>query len=131
MESMAGDVMDRASVARWLADYISAWEANDPDLIRALFSEDAIYRYHPYDEPIVGADAIAASWLEDPDEPGSWSAQYEPVAVDGDVAVAVGTSRYRGEQGVPERTYHNCFVVRFDRGGRCRQFTEWYVKQPG
>jgi hypothetical protein len=28
------------------------------------------------------------------------------------------------------RTYHNCFVVRFDDDGRARAFTEWYVRAP-
>ena len=30
---------------------------------RALFTEDISYRYHPYDDPIVGKDAVVASWL--------------------------------------------------------------------
>jgi hypothetical protein len=46
--------------------------------------------------------------------------------------VAVGTSTYRE---APERpvseTYDNCFVMRFDDEGRCREFTEWYVKRSG
>lgn len=122
--------MDRTAVAAWLRDYVAAWEANDPTLIRALFTDDATYRYHPYDNPVVGADAIAESWLSDPDEPGSWTATYEPVAIDGDIAVALGTTRYRADHRQPQRTYHNCFVLRFDMSGRCQQFTEWYIRQP-
>jgi hypothetical protein len=26
--------------------------------------------------------------------------------------------------------YDNCFVMRFDAAGRCREFTEWYAKRP-
>ena len=26
--------------------------------------------------------------------------------------------------------FHNCFVMRFDGDGRCREFTEYYVHQP-
>ena len=26
--------------------------------------------------------------------------------------------------------YGNCFVMRFDAAGRCREFTEWYVRRP-
>lgn len=122
--------MDREDVAGWLAGYVEAWRSNDPQRIAALFTEDAAYRYHPYEDAVVGAEAIAASWLEDPDEPGSWEADYAPVAVDGDTAVAVGTSRYRPAGDQPARTYHNCFVLRFDPDGRCREFTEWYVREP-
>jgi hypothetical protein len=28
------------------------------------------------------------------------------------------------------RAYDNCFVMRFDSDGRCREFTEWYMKRP-
>ena len=52
------------------------------------------------------------------------------MAVDGDVVVATGTSTYRDEPGGPvTRTYDNCFVMRFGDDGRCRDFTEYYVKR--
>lgn len=122
--------MDRTAVTSWLDGYVAAWQANDANLIRPLFSDDAVYRYHPYDEPVVGVEAIVDSWLEEPDVPDTWSARYNPVAVDGDVAVAVGMTRYQANGGQSERTYHNCFVLRFDADGRCREFTEWYIRQP-
>jgi hypothetical protein len=28
------------------------------------------------------------------------------------------------------RTYANCFIMRFDSEDRCRDFTEYYVRQP-
>ena len=81
-------MVERERVAAWLADYIAAWRSNDEQQIRALFTEDAVYRYHPYDEPVVGAADIAADWLEHPDDPDEWEASYQPIAVDGDTAVA-------------------------------------------
>ncbi|MDQ3870914.1 MAG: nuclear transport factor 2 family protein [Chloroflexota bacterium] len=120
--------MDREQVARWLERYVEAWRANDGQVIGNLFTEDAQYRWHPWDEPVRGREAIVAGWLEDPDDPGSWDASYEPVAVDGDVAVARGVSRYF-KDGALDRTYHNIFLIRFDDAGRCREFTEWYMKE--
>jgi ketosteroid isomerase-like protein len=124
--------VDRAAVGRWLTDYIEAWKSNDPEAIGALFSENCAYRYHPADEPLRGRDAIVTSWLEDdPDEPGTFDARYEPIAVDGEVAIAVGESTYAKRPGGPvDSTYDNCFVLRFDGDGRCAEFTEWYVKRP-
>jgi SnoaL-like domain len=98
--------------------------------IAALFSEDASYRYHPYDDPIQGRDAIVDSWLEDPDDAGTYEGAYEPIAVDGDIAVAVGTSTYRPKGGPEVKIYDNCFVMRFDDEGRCTEFTEWYMRRP-
>ena len=131
--------MQRGDVDRWLAEYIEAWRTGESERIAALFSADAEYRYHPYDEPLRGRDAIVSSWLgEDdpegaatPDQPGTWEADYRAVAVDGDVAVAVGSTTYRAEPGgAVDRVYDNCFVMRFDSDRRCREFTEWYVKRP-
>jgi hypothetical protein len=131
--------MDREAAQGWLDRYVDAWLSYDPDAIAGLFSEDVVYRYHPYDDPVVGRDAVVASWLgEDPsgnastrDAPGTYDAAYAPVAVDGDVVVATGSSRYRDEPGGPVvQSFENCFVMRFDGEGRCREFTEYYAKRP-
>jgi hypothetical protein len=45
--------------------------------------------------------------------------------------VAVGTSRYSDVPGGPiVRSYENCFIMRLDREGRCRDFTEYYLRHP-
>ena len=56
---------------------------------------------------------------------------YAPVAIDGDTAVATGSSTYFESPGGPvEKVYDNCFVMRFDGDGRCREFTEWFMERP-
>jgi ketosteroid isomerase-like protein len=131
--------VNRAEAQAWLDRYVAAWLSYDANDIAALFSEDITYRYHPYDEPITGREAAVASWLGESesngastrDEPGTYAAHYEPVAVDDDVVVATGTSSYRERPDGPiVRMYHNCFVMRFDTDGRCREFTEYYVQRP-
>jgi hypothetical protein len=131
--------MDHVTALDWLDRYVQAWISYDPRDISELFSEDVAYRYHAYDEPIVGRDAVVASWLgEDTsgkastrDLPGTYEAKYSPVAVDGDTVVATGTSRYREvPDGPVVRSYDNCFIMRFDADGRCREFTEYYVRRP-
>jgi uncharacterized protein (TIGR02246 family) len=122
--------MERTDVQAWLDRYVAAWRANDPDPIADLFTDDAVYRYHPYDEGprvVQGRDAIVASWLEEPDDPAGWEAQYEPYAVDGDRAVAVGWSRYLATGDEPEQTYQNAYLLRFGPDGRCAEFTEFYM----
>ena len=125
--------MTHDDVQRWLDRYIEAWRSYDPGQVGELFSEDAEYRYHPYEEPIRGRDEIVRSWVTPEgnesqlDAPDSWSAQYEPYAVDGDGAVAVGWSRYLATDDEPAKLYHNCYLLRFDDGGRCSSFTEFFV----
>lgn len=127
--------MTHEDVQRWLDRYVAAWRSYDPGDIGDLFSDDAEYRYHPYDEPLRGRDEIVRSWTgpdgdaSERDEPDSWSAQYEPYAVDGDRAVAIGWSRYLATADEPAKLYHNCYLLRFDDNGRCSSFTEYFIKQ--
>jgi len=131
--------MERADVGRWLDEYVEAWKTYDRERAAALFSEDVTYRYHPYDEPISGRDAVVESWLGEGEHPqapsrdpeGTYDASYAPVAIDGDVAVATGSSTYFESPGGPvEEVFDNCFVMRFDGDGRCREFTEWFIQRP-
>ena len=122
--------MTRDDVARWLDRYSAAWRSYDRDAIRDLFSADAEYRYHPWDEPVRGAEAIADDWLADPDTSGTYEGRYEPYAVDGNRAVALGTSDYTASGDDPARRYHNAFFLEFDEAGACRSFTELYLLQP-
>jgi len=125
--------LTRETAAGWLRAYVGAWETYDPDAVADLFSEDATYSYFPFDEPIRGRLAIVASWLEDKDPAGTYEARYEPVAIDGNLAVAQGRSRYFKDASRTEleREYDNVFLIDFDEAGRCRSFREWYMRPRG
>jgi ketosteroid isomerase-like protein len=131
--------MDHSAAQRWLDRYVAAWLSYDRDAVEALFSEDVVYRFLPYADPAVGREEVVAAWMGERsadhassrDEPGTYDGAYSPVAVDGDVVVATGTSSYRDEPGgAVTEVYDNCFVIRFDDEERCREFTEYYVKRP-
>jgi len=122
--------MNQADLQGWLDRYLNAWRTNEPGDVAALFTEDAVYRYRPYggdDRAAVGRDAIVRAWLEEGDPPGSWQAHFEPYAVEGVRAVAVGRSDYFASEKGPERIYHNVFLLRFASDGRCAEFTELYM----
>ncbi|MBO0845188.1 MAG: nuclear transport factor 2 family protein [Nocardioides sp.] len=130
--------MDREAAQAWLDRYVAAWKTYDRDDIAALFADGVVYRYHPHDDPTVGVEAVVAAWLgegEHPgastrDEPDTYSASYSPVAIDGDVVVATGTSTYTETPGGPvSQVFDNCFVMRFDGSGRCADFVEYYVRR--
>ena len=99
-------MLDREQVQRWLDAYVDAWRS--------------------YDEPLQGPDAIAASWLGDRDEPGSWEADYAPDLIEGNAAVATGETRYPSAGNV----FSNLFELEFDDDGRCTRFVEWYMLHP-
>ena len=120
--------MTHDDVRVWLDAYVDAWRTYDPAAIAALFTEDATYAYHPWDEGealVRGRDAIVADWLEERDPPGSWEARYEPLMVEGEQAVATGTTRY-----TDGKTYWNLWLLRFGEDGRCAEYVEWFMVPP-
>lgn len=122
--------MTHDEVQKWLDGYIAAWASNDPNQIGDLFTGDARYQYRPWrseKHSVTGRDAIVTSWVDGYDDPSSWEAEYEPYAVDGDRAVAVGWTRYEPSGDHAERTYHNAFLIQFGDDGRCSDFSEFFV----
>jgi hypothetical protein len=135
---MSHDVATRISheaVQAWLDAYERAWETYDPDQIAALFGERAEYRWHPADEPTVGRDEIVRAWIapdgkeSSRDEPGTYLGEYRPYAVDGNKAVAIGTSTYwtDASRSTLARLYYNNWLLEFDDDGRCSSFTEYWM----
>ena len=122
--------MNREFLQKWLEKYVDAWRSYAPEKIENLFSEDALYFYSPFDEqnPLRGRAAIVADWLKKPDPAGSWEAHYAPLAVEGNVGVAQGRTRYFGPDGSVTREFANVFVMHFDDAGRCTRFTEWFMQ---
>lgn len=123
--------MDRATVGAWLDNYVSAWKSYDPQQIADLFTEDARYFYDPFNQPVEGREAIVKAWLDQPDEPGTYDAHYEPVLIEDNRAMAVGRTVYYEKDG---RTltgeWSNVFLLTFDDEGRCSMYQEWYFEKP-
>jgi hypothetical protein len=127
------------AVQAWLDAYERAWETYDPDDIAALWTNDAEYRWHPADEPTVGRDEIVRAWTAPEgdesgrDAPGTYLGEYRPYAVDGDRAVAIGTSTYwtDASRSTVDRVYYNNWLLEFGPDGRCRSFTEYWMSPRG
>ena len=109
-----------------MTGYRDAWESNNPDDIRALFTEDAEYRTEPYSDPWRGQDEIVEGWLEAADEPGDTIFDWNEVVAVDDLAIVQATTAYTGRS-----TYSNLWIIRFAPDGRATQFTEWWMAQPG
>jgi uncharacterized protein (TIGR02246 family) len=118
--------MDRAHLTDWITRYIDAWRDNDPVRIAALFTDDAVYFPEPYSAGWAGTAEIVAGWLARKDEPDSFEFEWDPVAIENDVAVIRGEATYRD----PPTVYSNLWVLRLAEDGRCREFREWWMTSP-
>jgi len=128
--------MTRDDVQRWLDRYVEAWQTYDGATIGELFADAAEYRYTPWGKPTVGREAIVDDWLHPTppagrDEPGTWKAHYEPYAVDGDRAVAIGETWYYADASRAQETRHywNLWTLAFDADGRCVDFVEYFMER--
>jgi ketosteroid isomerase-like protein len=119
------DMPTKVQVQAWLDAYVAAWRSYERDAIVALFTDDVSYAYHPYDEPLVGAEAVAGSWLAERDEPGTWEAEYAPALLAGDEVIATGETRYTNGD-----VFSNLWQLTFAPDGRCSRFVEWYLRRP-
>jgi ketosteroid isomerase-like protein len=124
--------MDRHRFQAWLDGYVEAWKTYDEAKIGALFAEDVEYRYHPLSDALQGRAAVVSSWVENKDPVGTYDAQYNVLAIDGDTFVANGHSDYFDGAGGPLRDqYFNVYVCRFNAAGECTSFTEYWMQNSG
>lgn len=108
--------------AEWVADYVAAWESNDPEAIGALFTDDAVYLTSPDSKPRIGREQIVAGWLEDLDEPGTWAFDWKILHEHEGFVVVQGRTVY------PARSdYLNLWIIRLEPDGRASEYTEWYM----
>ncbi len=111
---------------QWLDAYLRAWESNDPDDIRALFTDDGTYAGGPFDpEPWTERERIVEQWLAHRDEPGEWTFEGRPLVLSDGVGVIQGRTEYANG-----RIYANLWVVEFGEDGRARSMVEWFM-EPG
>src|SRR5688500_12900051 len=128
MNAMRRSKMDRQAFQGWLDRYVEAWKTYDEAKIRDLCSDNVEYRYHPQDEALHGREEVVKSWLDEKDEPGTYDARYDATAIDGDMHVATGWSRYLNPDGTMRDEYCNVYLCKFDADGRCTEFTEYWIQ---
>ncbi|MEE2570380.1 nuclear transport factor 2 family protein [Pseudarthrobacter sp. J64] len=109
----------------WMEKYIAAWSTNDPEDIKALFTEDAVYSTRPHDpDAWRGREEIVDRWMTARDEPEDWTFDWKLLGSDGDLAFVQGYTDYLGDR----PSYHNLWIIRLAEDGRATEFTEWYME---
>ncbi len=126
-------MITQAQVQIWLDAYGKAWIEGDPDKLVTLFTDDALYQETPFDEPMVGKEAIRAYWQEgaaDAQEDVSFSSKVW--ALDDMYAVAHWQARFTripsGTRVDLDGTFKLLFSITLD-GLKCRELREWWHRQ--
>jgi uncharacterized protein (TIGR02246 family) len=124
-------MIDESRIRDWLAAYNDAWSSDDPEHVRLLFTDDALYYTAPYSEPLRGVDQVAEYWLGEREWDIPWAIEYQVLAQEGDLFVVRAVTTYpqgtRGAEGA--EVFHNLWLVRLE-GGRAREFVEYFMLAP-
>jgi hypothetical protein len=112
---------------RWLDVYGRAWERRDVDAFVACFSEDALYQWGPWSEPLRGHDEIHARTEQAVSDQDGVRCGHEPLAITPD---GRGIARWWVSMRVPDQETieedEGIFLVTLDADGRCTDFREWW-----
>jgi hypothetical protein len=110
----------------WMEKYIAAWASNEPDDIRALFTEEAVYATRPQDkDPWRGREQIVDRWLTARDDADEWTFDWTLLGTDGGLAFVQGYTHYLGDR----PSYDNLWAIRLEPDGRASEFTEWFMER--
>lgn len=107
----------------WVRSYIAAWDSNDPEDIKSLFTADALYFTAPHRPPWSGHEGIVDGWAERRDEPNTWSFDYRVVIESPELGVVEATTNYLQTGQV----YSNLWLIEFTDQGKCKKFTEYWM----
>lgn len=123
--------MDETAFASWLDRYGAAWEAQDADAAAAIFTRSGTYAWGPFNEPIVGREAIRAAWdYATRGQQQDIRFGYEILAATGERGIARWwASMTRRATGKPVRM-EGIFLVTLDDDGLCEVFREWFNEDP-
>lgn len=110
----------------WLRDYGAAWQARDAERFSALFEDDALYYWTPFNDPQKGKAEIAAAF-------GAAVAGQQDVDFGARVLYVtsqLGAAHWsccftRKESGVRVHL-DGIFVVQFGESGKALSFREWW-----
>jgi hypothetical protein len=114
----------------WLERYGRAWEKGDPEAGVALFDEAARYYETPFDEPMVGHDAIRRYWKEGAKESQKdVKFSFDIVAVRENVGLARWRAFFVRVPSGNKVHLDGILLAEFSEGQLCTLFREWWHRR--
>jgi len=110
----------------WLDTYGKASQENDARASSELFASDARYYETPFDEPMIGREAIYQYWLEGAQALKDKQSTYEVYSVKDHLGIARWHSQFTVVQNGIRMGLDCLFLVAFDEDGLCSEFREWW-----
>ncbi|CAN5494317.1 MAG: nuclear transport factor 2 family protein [Chloroflexi bacterium] len=112
-----------------LESYKQAWEQRDPEQAVALFSEHAEYREEPFEEPLIGANAIRAYWNEAAATQVHVEFDAENIWVRGRTVLASWHAAYTRRSNAERIRLRGFMTLEVDDAGKVWRFREWWHRR--
>jgi ketosteroid isomerase-like protein len=116
--------VSREDIERWIARYEDVWRSGDAEAAASLFTEDCVFRSHPFRET---EDARAYTRRVFADEEEVEPHFGEPV-VEGDRAAVEYWAAMRED--ALDLTLAGCLMMRFAPDGRCSAMRDVWTTAP-
>jgi hypothetical protein len=110
----------------WLEAYGRASIQNDPQAWVELFAHNAEYYETPFDNPMVGRDAIRKYWEIGAQSFKEKEASYEVLSTKDNLGIARWRSKFTDASSGKRLVLDCVFLVEFDDTNRCSVFREWW-----
>ena len=114
----------------WLEAYGRAWRDRDADSAAALFTDDGVYRSHPFRAPHVGREGIRDYWRDATSNQKRIDLRFGRPVRDG-LRVAVEWWAVIEDEEGDEVTLPGCLLLRFTGDGLCEELREYWHLEPG
>lgn len=119
-------------VEQWLRKYGAAWEAQDPEAATNLFTDDGVYAWGPFTEPIRGRDAIRQAWdiATRGNQSGIQFGSEMLAMTDDGRGIARWWASMTATQTGTQMRMEGVFLITLEDDGRCSLFREWWNEDP-
>jgi hypothetical protein len=117
------------SFTSWLESYGRASAENDPQASAELFARNAKYYETPFDEPMIGRDAIRKYWEIGAQAFNKKESTYEILSVKDNQGIAHWQSEFTDIRSGKHLILDCLFLVEFNEHGTCSEFREWWHLQ--
>ena len=113
----------------WMEAYGKASRDNDPQASAELFARNAEYHETPFEDPMVGRDAIYKYWEMGAQAFKDKESTYEILSVKDNLGIARWQSKFTDVKSGNRLVLDCVFIVEFDKHDKCSVFREWWHLQ--
>ena len=99
---------------------------NDSHASAELFTRNAKYYETPFDEPMIGYDAIRKYWDMSAKAFNDKECTYEILSVKDNLGIARWQSKFTDNRSGKRFALDCLFLVEFDDNDKCKLFREWW-----